>query len=61
MLNEDDEHLTHLLHPEDNKTFLIVVPNMDFAESLWLPDANCIFVTLEFTDREMPTVNFYSA
>ena len=61
MINEGEEHLTHLLHPEKNKIFLIVVPDMDFAETLWLPEAQCIFVTLEFTDREFPDVNFYSA
>lgn len=61
VLNADDEHLTHLLHPENNKIFLIVVPDMDFAETLWLPEAQCIFVTLEQTGREFPAVNFYSA
>ena len=61
VINEGEEHLTHLLHPEKNKIFLIVVPDMDFAETLWLPEAQCIFVTLEFTDREFPDVNFYSA
>lgn len=61
VLQEGEEHLMHLLHPEKNKIFLIVVPNMDFAETLWLPDAQCIFVTLEHTGRESPDVNFYSA
>lgn len=61
VLNRDDEHLTHLLHPENNKIFLIVVPDMDFAETLWLPEAQCIFVTLEQSAREFPIVNFYSA
>jgi len=61
VLSRDDEHLTHLLHPEKNKTFLIVVPDLDFAETLWLPEAHCIFVTLEKTGREFPDVNFYSA
>lgn len=60
VVNYGEEHLTHLLHPEKNKTFLIVVPDMDFAESLSLPDCPCIFVTLEESDREAPTVNFYS-
>ncbi|MBO5659762.1 MAG: hypothetical protein J6R98_01840 [Bacteroidaceae bacterium] len=61
VLTRDEEHLTHLLHPEKNKTFLIVVPDMDFAETLWIPDCHCIFVTLEQTSREFPNVNFYSA
>lgn len=60
-LNEDEGQLTHLLHPESNKIFLIVVPDMDFAETLWIPDCQCIFVTLEDTEREFPQVNFYSA
>ena len=60
VVNYGEEHLTHLLHPEKNKTFLIVVPDMDFAESLSLPDCPCVFVTLEESDREAPTVNFYS-
>ena len=61
VLGYEDEHLTHLLHPEKNKVFLIVVPDMDFAERLWLPDAKCIFVTLEASGRATPDVNFYSA
>jgi len=61
VLNYDEGDLTHLLHPQSNKIFLIVVPDMDFAETLWLPDCQCIFVTLEESDREAPTVSFYSA
>ena len=61
VLNHDEGDLTHLLHPQSNKIFLIAVPDMDFAETLWLPDCPCIFVTLEESDREAPTVSFYSA
>lgn len=61
VIDHDEEHLTHFLHPEKNKIFLIVVPDMDFAERLWLPDCQCVFVTLEYTDKEFPNVNFYSA
>ena len=61
VLTREEEHLTHFLHPEKNKIFLIVVPDMDFADTLWIPDAQCIFVTLEQTGREFPEVNFYSA
>ena len=61
VLNYDEGDLTHLLHPQSNKIFLIVVPDMDFAETLWTPDCHCIFVTLEQTGREFPDVNFYSA
>lgn len=61
VLGYEDAYLTHLLHPEKNKVFLIVVPDMDFAETLWLPDAKCIFVTLEPSGKKAPNVNFYSA
>lgn len=61
VLNRDDDYLTRLLHPEKNKTFIIVVPDMNFAEKLWLPEAPCIFATVTPTDREEPKVEFYSA
>lgn len=60
VLDYGEENLTQFLHPEKNKVFLIVVPNMDFAEELWLPDAKCIFVTLEASGNAIPNVNFYS-
>lgn len=60
VLEQGEEEITRLLKPENNKVYILVVPDMTFAEKLWLPDTQCIFATLEPSAHEAPTVTFYS-
>ena len=60
VLNPDEEHLVRLLQPQKNTKYILVVPNMEMAESLQLPDAPCLFATAEPTEKEEPKITFYS-
>ena len=61
VLYEEEDHLVRLLQPQDDTKYIIVIPNLEFADKLILPDAPCLFATIQPTDRETPTVTFYSA
>ena len=61
VLYEEEDHLVRLLQPQGNTKYIIVIPNLEFADKLILPDAPCLFAILEPTDREAPKVTFYSA
>lgn len=61
VLYEEEDHLVRLLQPQEGTKYIIVIPNLEFADKLILPDAPCLFATLEPTNREAPKVTFYSA
>lgn len=61
VLYEGEDHLVRLLQPNEDTKYIIVVPNLEFADKLILPNAPCLFATIEPTDREAPKVTFYSA
>lgn len=60
VLHEGEEHLVRLLQPQRNTKYILVVPDMAMAENIQLPDAPCLFATVEPTDKEEPKVTFYS-
>ncbi len=61
VLYEGEDHLTHLLQPQTDTKYILVVPDMAFAASLPLPDAPCLFATVEPSDLpNPPKVTFYS-
>ena len=60
VLNEGEDHLVRLLQPQENTKYIFVVPNMEMAENLVLPDAPCLFAMVEPTDREEPKVTFFT-
>ena len=41
--------------------YILVVPNMEFANKLILPDAPCLFATVDQTECEAPKITFYSS
>lgn len=61
VLEADEDHLLRLVTVQENTKYIIVVPNIEFANKLTLPDAPCLFATVEPTSFETPKVNFYSA
>jgi len=60
VLYEDEDHLARLLQPQEDTKYIFVVPNMGFANKLMLPDAPCLFATVEQTGAGTPKITFYS-
>ena len=61
VLYEDEDHLVRLLQPQEDTKYILVVPNMEFANKLILPDAPCLFATVDQTECEAPKITFYSS
>ena len=61
VLYEEEDHLVRLLQPQEGTKYIIVVPNLEFADKLILPDAPCLLAMIEPSDKETPKVTFYSA
>ena len=61
VLYEDEDHLVRLLQPQEDTKYIFVVPNMEFADKLILPDAPCLFATVEHSEHEAPKITFYSS
>ena len=55
-----EEHLTKLLQPNEDLKYIIVVPNTGVISKLRLPDAPCLFATIDFDGEDEPKVNFYA-
>jgi hypothetical protein len=49
-----------LLRPEEDLKYIFVVPDISMAKRLYLPDAPCIFATVDFNGEESPQITFYS-
>lgn len=54
-------HPASLLQPQEDTKYILVVPNMEFANKLILPDAPCLFATVDQTECEAPKITFYSS
>lgn len=61
VLYENEDHLVRLLQPKEDTKYIFVVPNMEFADKLLLPDAPCLFATVEQSEYEAPKITFYSS
>lgn len=60
VLYEGEQHLSKLLHPQDDDTkYIFVLPNIQMASQLVLPAAPCLFAMVEFNGEEIPEVLFY--
>lgn len=59
VLYDGETHLTRLLQPQEDLRYIVVIPNISMVKELILPNVPCLFVTLNFTKFEEPTVNFY--
>ena len=61
VLYDGEQHLTKLLQPQDEETkYILVLPHIRMASQLILPNAPCLFSTVEFHGEEEPEVLFYS-
>ena len=51
--------MTAHLHPRDDMKYIIVVPDERMIPAVRLPDAPCMFATIDYADSDIPEVNFY--
>lgn len=59
VLYEGEESYVRLLQPEEGTRYILVLPDIAMAQRLVLPDAPCLFATVE-EDIPVPKVHFYS-
>lgn len=60
VLYEGEQSLLRLLQPQEDLKYIIVLPHISMAARLRLPDAPCLFATVDFQGAEEPEVTFYS-
>ena len=61
VLYDGEQHLTKLLHPQNEEMkYIFVLPNIQMASRLTLPEAPCLFATVAFHGGEEPDVLFYT-
>lgn len=60
VLYEGEQNLLKLLQPQEDLKYIIVVPHISMAGSMRLPNAPCLFATVEFHGEEEPEVVFYT-
>lgn len=60
VIYQGEDHLLRLLPSQPDTKYIIVIPNMDMAEQLALPDGPCLLATVEPGDGEEPEIAFYS-
>lgn len=60
VLYEGEQRLLKLLQPQEDLKYIIVLPHISMAEGMKLPQASCLFATVDFRGEEEPEVIFYS-
>ena len=60
VLYEGEQSQLRLLQPQEDLKYIIIVPHIAMAEKLKLPDAPCLFATVDFQGEEEPKIIFYS-
>lgn len=60
VLYDGEQNLLKLLQPQEDLKYIIVVPHISMACSMRLPNAPCLFATVEFHGEEEPEVVFYT-
>lgn len=61
VISHGEEYVTKLLQPQGNQKYIIVVPDLDTAKHLWLPEAPCLFAMLHSQEGEdTPVIKFYT-
>lgn len=60
VLYDGEENLLRLLQPSDDLKYIIVLPVISMVERLRLPNAPCIFATVDYRGDDEPEVTFYS-
>ena len=60
VLYDGEASTLRLLQPEEDLKYIIILPHISMASQLRLPDAPCLFATVDFRGEEEPEVTFYS-
>ena len=60
VLYEGEEHQVKLLQLDEDLKYIIVVPNTSMIPRLKLPDAPCLFATIDFEGEDEPEIHFYT-
>lgn len=60
VIYEHEEHLIRQLRPRENMKYIIVVPDIGMVSRLILPDAPCLFATVEPAPFNEVNITFYS-
>lgn len=60
VIYDGEEDRMRLLQPEEDKKYIIVVSNPSRISKLRLPDAPCLFATVDFDGKEIPKVHFFT-
>jgi hypothetical protein len=59
VLYEGEQHLVRLLQPEEDLKYIVVVPHFSMVRELRLPNASCLFATVDYAGKDEPEVTFY--
>ena len=59
VLYDGEQHLAKLLRPEDDLKYILVLPHITMARDLKMPQAPCLFATVDFAGKDEPDVIFY--
>ena len=60
VLFEGEESLAMLLQPSEDVKYIIVVENVGMIVRVPIPEAKCIFATVEYQENASPLIRFYS-
>ena len=60
VLYKGEQHLSKLLQPQEEMKYIFVVPHIEMAKELRLPNSPCLFATLDFDGKEEPKIRFYT-
>jgi hypothetical protein len=60
VLYEGERHLVRLLQPDEDLKYILVLPHIQMAKELKLPNAPCLFATVDYAGDDEPGVTFYS-
>lgn len=60
VLYEGEQSQLRLLQPQEDLKYIIIIPHIAMAENLKLPDAPCLFATVDFQGEKEPKIIFYS-
>ncbi len=60
VLYEGEASNLRLLQPEEELKYIIILPHISMASQLKLPNAPCLFATVDFCGKEEPEVYFYA-
>lgn len=60
VLYEGEQHILKLLQPQEDMKYIIVVPHISMIKDLQLPEAPCLFATVNYHGAEDPEVVFHT-